>query len=249
MPLISYQKYDVIVYSSHKTATMSILETLRRNGYSATHIHTYENNNWGCDDMLRFLKWHAETHGRINLVSVLRDPLDRLRSSFFQLYHTDEMNYFGTPEYDTTIMKTDIEALHSMFDKSIQTVKNTDAFGRDYGAYVFKAYRESLTEIGHMIGANIFDTMVRTEYGYFFSHDLFNLYVFDFDQVIRDMSLIESALQLQLPIKCSSNLSSDKASYEKYTQFEQIQIADDRISNIRCYFADVIRALDRMRTV
>lgn len=248
MPLISYQKYDAIVYSSHKTATMSILETLKRSGYSATHIHTYENNNWGSDDMLRFLKWHAETHGRLNLVSVLRDPLDRLRSSFFQLYHTDEMNYFGTPEYDTTIMKTDIETLYNMFDKSIQTVENIDAFGRDYGAYVFKAYRESLTEIGHMIGVNIFDTMVRTEHGYFYSHDLFNLYVFDFEQVIRNMFLIESALQLQLLIKCSSNLSSDKASYEKYTQFEQIQIADDRNSNIQCYFADVIRAIDRLRS-
>ena len=168
MPLISYQKYDAIVYSSHKTATMSILETLRCNGYSATHIHTYENNKWTEDDMLRFLKWHAETHGRLNLVSVLRDPLDRLRSSFFQLYHTDEMNYFGTPEYDTTIMKTDIGALYSMFDKSIQTVENIDAFGRDIGEYYFKAYRESLKEIGHMIGVNIFDTMVRTEYGYFF---------------------------------------------------------------------------------
>ena len=47
----------------------------------------------------------------MKIITIIRNPKDRLISSFFQSYHTDEISFMGKNETDTTVTINNIEDL------------------------------------------------------------------------------------------------------------------------------------------
>ena len=65
-----------------------MLKILRNNGYKCKHIH----------------------------ITILRDPLDRLISRFFQCFHNDEVHCMRK-KHMNTVMNNDVKTLVAMFQK------------------------------------------------------------------------------------------------------------------------------------
>jgi len=80
-----FLKLDYLVFSSHKTMTQSIKSTLNRSGLNCVHAHTLGNIELDDDKFRSFCLdyWHKNNR-KLQIISVFRDPLERMTSSFFQ---------------------------------------------------------------------------------------------------------------------------------------------------------------------
>jgi hypothetical protein len=107
-----YEDLDVLVFSSHKTTTQTLVATLRAAGYKSFHVHHLVDHRVVLGDPLydvsveRFREVLREKN-QLKIVSVLRDPFPRSMSSFFQTYHDDKIRE-GEP---SVIMSTPLEEL------------------------------------------------------------------------------------------------------------------------------------------
>lgn len=81
----AFMSLDFIVFSSHKTMTQSLKGTLNYNGFSCVHAHQPRNIEL-TNEQLRELseEYYKHNNKKIKIISVYRDPMDRLISSFFQ---------------------------------------------------------------------------------------------------------------------------------------------------------------------
>ena len=79
-----------LVFSSHKTATQTVVHSLNASGVRSAHCHTLENIELETGQFRSYLRDYRRTNGRkLQVVSIFRDPLDRLVSSFFQSLSED----------------------------------------------------------------------------------------------------------------------------------------------------------------
>src|SRR5215210_5142841 len=74
-----------LIFSSHKTATQSIVSSLNSKGIRALHGHTVQDLGLQKNQFKAFLQCYREINGRkLEIISIFRDPLDRMKSSMFQ---------------------------------------------------------------------------------------------------------------------------------------------------------------------
>ncbi|MFO1104047.1 MAG: sulfotransferase domain-containing protein [Methylocystis sp.] len=93
----TFMSLDFIVFSSHKTMTQSLSGTLNYNGFSCVHAHQPKHIDL-TNEQLRELseEYYQHNNKKLKLISVYRDPIDRLISSFFQSLSVDK---WGRTEY------------------------------------------------------------------------------------------------------------------------------------------------------
>ena len=90
-----FSSLDFLVYSSHKTSTQSLLAILQANKYKAKHCHIIQNLNiiFNLDhpvqkeQFIEYLRnYKIKNNKKIKILSCIRNPKDRLISSFFSIF-------------------------------------------------------------------------------------------------------------------------------------------------------------------
>lgn len=125
---------DYLVYSSHKTATQSVVASLKsHNGHKSTFFcHRIDDPSlmmlfdqvvttklFIIDLQLLVDSIYASTHRKLQIISIYREPGNRLISSFFQSRGNDDIKYEGKLKHDTVIYKLRHQphALQNHFNK------------------------------------------------------------------------------------------------------------------------------------
>lgn len=210
--MTKFNDIDFLVYSSHKTCTQTLVSIFNKNTYTSKHCHSLNNLKYNLvnpptkETFIQYLIDFKKTNSnKIKIISCVRNPINRLLSSFFQSFSTDEIEFLNKKEKDTTVsIKNEIE-LSIMYEEKI---KNSKLHGRT----------ESLDELSQILNINILEQLENKKDYYFFDHDLFELYVLDFNCVIGEniLDYLNKILKLDLTISSQKNLSKNKHYFKKY---------------------------------
>lgn len=119
---------DTLIFSSHKTATQSLKSSFQRNGVRSLHCHTLWNIGLEEGEFSTYLDAYRAHRGRkLRVISVFREPLSRMISSFFQWYGVGEIrNGLVDKVEDTLIFKLPVQEL---FDPFVNYIETRDGFG------------------------------------------------------------------------------------------------------------------------
>ena len=156
---------DYLVYSSHKTSTQSMVHTLKQNKYCTIHCHDigdlkihypkfYITPKIFIESLINYKKYK----GKLKIISIIRDPKERLVSSFFQLHHTDEIDFKKKKEHETTISRNNVDILFNMYANFIKNntmprkIESLDELALYYGISfetlknTFNTYNQSVLD-------------------------------------------------------------------------------------------------------
>lgn len=85
---------EFLVFSSQKTATQTITNSLNASGVGCMHCHTMPNIGLRRGEFRFYLNEYRRVNAkRLQVISTFRDPLDRLISSFFESLSHDTYAY------------------------------------------------------------------------------------------------------------------------------------------------------------
>ena len=196
---------NFLIYSSHKTSTQTIKKILVNNKYKTEHYHNITDSKDKCMFIKSLKEYKKINKNKIKIISCIRNPKERLISSFFQSYGTDEIKIKKIKQKNTTISIMNLDNLIKYYER---LVKNNKLPGR----------LESLDTLSNIIGINVIDKLQKKKKYYYYEHDLFRLYVLDFNLITNNNNLLylNNTLNLNLTISGKSNLSEKKFYYQKY---------------------------------
>ena len=205
---------DYLVYSSHKTSTQSMVHTLKQNKYCTIHCHDigdlkiyypkfYITPKIFIESLINYKKYK----GKLKIISIIRDPKERLVSSFFQLHHTDEIDFKKKKEHETTISRNNVDILFNMYANFIKN--NT-----------MPRKIESLDELAEIFNIKIIDNLENKGDYYYLNHDLFELFVLDFNKLTicgNPCIYINMCLGINCVNNVIKNITREKSYFEKYS--------------------------------
>jgi hypothetical protein len=208
---MNFIKLKYLVYSSHKSSTQSVSHTLIINNFKTIHCHVLDNfkhddfNKQKINFIEELEKYKQINKKKLKIISIIRNPIDRLLSSFFQSHHSDEIDFLKKNEANTTVSKLNEEELLELYIKEINT--NT-----------LHGKKESLDELSEIFEKNIINELKKMDNYYYYTNNLIELYVLDFKKIIDNNCLeyINKCLNLNIKRTKISNLSSAKSYYNKY---------------------------------
>ena len=220
---MEFNKLGVLVYSSMKTSTQSLVQTLHHNNIQTCFIHSLHDlvkkfPAQFLDTSLQqkkaiFLE-HLDNYRTINnkklkIITVVRNPTDRQKSAFFQVHHNEEIKQ-NVLEENTTVNKHNVDELMNLF---LTKIKNNTLAGNN----------ESIDEISKLFDTDIISNLQNKNTHYYYENKLVKLYVLDFNSVISDNALnyLNTILNLKLTTYVGSNKSDSKSYYTKYKQFKE----------------------------
>jgi hypothetical protein len=202
---------EFLIYSAHKTATQTIVNSFRFNGLNALHCHKVGTYHLELDDFAEFLnRYELRNAKKLKLISVFRDPMDRLISSFFQWHGTRQIQLKNVEcEADTLIMKEPISKLQEIF---------VHEYCEDPKYPIF----ESIDVICEQLSIHSSDLV--------FSEDsavgvnqlkACSLYLFRFDLLTQDFSDLLSGIAGKKIRMLEKNISNAKFYAIQYRQFKE----------------------------
>jgi hypothetical protein len=202
---------DFLIYSSHKTSTQTLVNTFKTNNYNAAHCHTtMDENNENNENYFisKLNEYKLINNKKLKIISVIRNPCHRLISSFFQSKHDDEIMFLQISPDKTTVNTNDIDKLCDIYCGMIENNN---------------ANRESIDELSTILNINIIENLEKKEHYYYYNHDLFELFVLDFNRTV-DYHYLEYlntifTIHLNKPIKV--NLTKNKIYYSKYIEVKK----------------------------
>jgi hypothetical protein len=222
-----FDKIDFLVYSSHKTSTQTMIKSLSKSNYKTFHIHHIDNlklrkNNIDTskENFIQEVKiYNKKYKKKLKIISLIRNPVDRLISSFFQSYYNDEIRLLNVNENDTTIMKYSINELCKIF---LEKLKNK----------TLPNYYESLYELSDIFQIDIVQNLklINNNY-YYYENDLIQLYVLDFTK-INNLKYINNSLNTKILKIVPDNLSVNKKYYPIYSEFRNIMCNNEEYNSI-----------------
>jgi len=228
---------DFLIYSSHKTATQSLKKILSST-FNINHIHTLLNLKGKAYQKIRnhvevtkdnfiqgLVNYKHINHKKLKIITSVRNPKDRLISSFFQSYHDDEIHYLGKNKNETTINTKNEKELIILYKNGL--INKT-----------LPGFRESIHEMSWVFDTNIIKHLEKKEHHYYFDHDLFELYVLDFNQLIIPHANIylNHIFNINTKQHDGDNLSIKKSYYHKYKNMKNTISKLDINSTIETYF-------------
>lgn len=217
---MNFYSLDFLIYSSHKTSTQSLISTLNANNYKAIHCHTIKglksplklDHNVQKKEFIQYLlNYKIKNNKKIKILSCIRNPKDRLISSFFQSFHTDQIHFRNIKKNDTTIIVKSEDELITMYE---ELIKKKGLPGN----------LESLDELSTIYNINVLELLKKKEDYYYLDHNLFELYVLDFNCIINNtisLKYLNNILNIDLKTLKTTNLSSDKIYYNKYNNIKK----------------------------
>jgi len=214
---------DYLIYSSHKTATQTLVNTFNSNNFNCKHCHHLVNIDLIKGSFQKYTEEFLQKNGtRINIISVFRDPMERHISSFFQWYGSKPIRTKEVEsELDTMIYKYTIEELQNKF---ISELNDKSLIG----------IHESIHEISRELQFNVedlnYDFLNRTGA---IEAENFKLFFFRFDHLISNFEGILSNITNKDIVQNNANLSDSKWYRDKYLEFkETIQIPTATVSSV-----------------
>jgi hypothetical protein len=217
---------DFLVYSSHKTSTQTMIKSLTKSNYKTFHIHHLDdlkliknNIDTSKENVIQeFKNYNKKYKKKLKIISLIRNPIDRLISSFFQSYYNDEIRLLKIEEENTTIMKNSINELCNIYTKQLKekTLAN---------------YYESLYELSDIFQIDIIQNVKLINNSYYYENDLIQLYVLDFTK-INNINYINNSLHTKIQKIESDNLSIHKKYYSKYIQFKNIMRNNEEYTSL-----------------
>lgn len=202
---------DYLIYSSHKTATQSLNQTLLSNGFKSLSMHNMKYSVLGEDADCReqFLRFKDAYGKKIKVVSVFRDPLDRHISSFFQAYGTKPLREKTVKSFqDTLIYKKDENSLVELFSKELLSRELT-------------GYRESISLMAESlkfdVGELTYSPRKAINLNMFPEFDLF---LFRFDVLVQQFEICMNKLAGRKLQAINTNRSNEKWYKSKYQAFK-----------------------------
>ena len=168
---MDFSSLDFLVYSSHKTSTQSLLSILKVNNYKAVHCHGINNlkltlklnHHVKKEQYIQYLlNYKIKNNKKIKIISCIRNPKDRLISSFFQSFHTDQINFRNIKGNDTTVTVKSEDELITMYE---EVIKKKSLPGNV----------ESLDEMSTIHNINVLELLKKKEDYYYLDHNLFEL--------------------------------------------------------------------------
>jgi hypothetical protein len=221
---MNFDNLDFLIYSSHKTSTQSLVKTFNNNSYSTIHCHKLDNFNLEYGKKIKnnviitydtfiqgLINYKNSKNKKLKIISVIRNPNDRLLSSFFQTYYSAEINVFNKRKEETTVYIKNEDELCIFYEEQ---VKNKILPGRN----------ESLDEISKILGIDIIEKLEKREDYYYFNDNLFELFVLDFNKIIDSNAIdyLNKILGTNLIKSYTDNLSSEKYYFDKYKNVKKI---------------------------
>jgi len=224
---INFNDLKFLIYTSSKTSSISLLLTLY-NKYFTKQFHFldgFQNTVFNQpvvkptspQEFLNYItEYNQINKKKLKIITVIRDPYQRLASSFFEFYHKGEISNLNIDFMHTTIMKHTTDYLFTIFkymleNKSLPTYSTI----------------ESIYELSSVFNTDIIKQLnklcINDKYTYFyFENDLIELYVMDFKQLIGENKLdyINKILKVNVEEYVPYNLSSERIYYNKYNKFK-----------------------------
>jgi hypothetical protein len=219
--MTTFEKLEYLIYTSHKTASQTIECILEKNGIVSKHCHKIKDLKHTlpvCDFepshetfINKLINYKLDNHNKLKIITVVRNPQDRLISSFFQSAHTDEVYFNKIPPDKTTVVVNSEEDLSLMYERLIKT-------------RTLLGFNESIDEMSSIFNFNIHESLEFKNSHYYLNHELFELYVLDFNELISVNVLIylNSILNTDLTVIAKDNLSSDKCYFNKYNNVKKL---------------------------
>ena len=220
------QDLDVLVYSSHKTASQTAVQTLRGHGLRVCHCHkltdlflTLPEQTTGMTSkelqtaVLEDISNRWAARRKLTVLTLLRNPLERLVSSFFQSFHSDEVHFQKKNPDQTTVSTHNARELWQLF---LDKVRQNALPGR----------QESVDELGELIGCSQLAERVCKKLESSTMAECTDLPVrlvaLDFDAAVSDMAgALRRALRVPIEHTVDSNVSSAKRYFSKYQALRQ----------------------------
>lgn len=239
---------DYLIYSSHKTCSQSLKNTLNNNSFLTTHLHTIDKNNY-----INFKKYcydyNKNNNKKLVIITILRNPFDRLKSSFFQTFHCDQVTFLNVDEKKTFITKNNTDFLFDKFCNKILNNKRTE------DEYVFNkkneilrnglpGMSESLFEIDEIFDYDIINNIEIIDNYYYYENNLIKLYVLSFDKLINN-NYLKTIFNINNNL-LSNNLSSYKIYNKKYIDFKKLVLSDTIKNIINDYYNLIFKLLNKI---
>ena len=223
---------DYFIFSSHKTGTQSIVNTLRENGLNAVHLHTTRNLGLSLDSFREILiKRNEKGAKKPIIITNFRLPIERHISSFFQWNGVGVLRKDpNLKEEDTVISKYNIDELNKLFVSNLRSSK-------------FVGYEESIHEIFNIFSLKPSDLTVGfVPHSFQVSHELADIQFFRFDELFKDFSsTLSSIIQNKLKKQINVNISSEKWYSSKFLEFKNnLQMPFSVIEETYRYRKDLI---------
>lgn len=199
-----------IVFSSHKTGTQTITNTLRANHQEAIHLHNTGNLGLTPDSFKEYLIDRRDRRKKPTIITNFRLPIERHISSFFQWYGAGVLRrYSGMSAEDTIINKCDIHELNRVFVSDLSKSK-------------FVGYEESIHQIFDIFKLSPVSVSAgSTEHSFCADHELADIHFFRFDELFKDFNAILSAsLRMDIKETVNCNTSSEKWYSSKFKDFK-----------------------------
>ena len=155
----------------------------------------------------------------MKIITIIRNRVDRLKSSFFEHFHSCEIICQKKLETETTIMKDNMNNLLDLFSNYICT--------KDY-----IHNHESIDEILDIFNLNFNDFKYNHDFKYFkYNHNFLEIYVLDFNK-INNPKYLSNVLDIKINKVISENLSNNKIYSDRYKEFKKQKISKDILDKI-----------------
>ena len=201
---------DYLVYSSHKSATQTLVQTMNNNGFKCRHCHFLPNIGLSNGDFQLYLESYLEKNNRkSNVITVFREPMERHISSFFQGYGSRPLRLKEVDnEFETIIYRNTIEQLQHKF---ISELADKSLIG----------YPESIHDICQELQIKVEELNYSEETGFgLYETSKIKLYIFRFDTLVKNIETLLHDVTGKKIVKKNMNLSDLKFYKDKYSEFK-----------------------------
>lgn len=214
-----FKKLDYLIYSPHKTATQSVKASIKGAKYKTSHIHCAYNfkpnefsnlNDWGCSKEQALKEFLVSIRPKI--IYILRDPLERLRSSYFQSYYDDLINCCNFKKEDTPVVKNDVETL---FQDFIKRLEEDSLPGKT----------DSIYELEKILNKNIFSNLENSGDFFYLKDSFLDIVILNFQHIKeKKEKYLSSCLKINIDNFYERNLTCKKEYINKYNAFKEMKV-------------------------
>jgi len=217
---------DYLVFSSHKTATQSVADTLRINQFRCVHCHTLIDIGLRDGGFKSFLDGHRHKHKtKLVIINTFREPIERRISSFFQ-WHADGVvrvrevkDLTETIIYKFSIQELQERLIDEMDHEATELAKQAD----ESTAHICR-------ELDISVDSLTYNPQIR--YGVH-ETDRCKIFLFRFDILTKMLSGLLSTITETPIAEHRSNISADKWYADIYTEFiESLRLDHNAIKHV-----------------
>ncbi len=228
---------DFLVFSSHKTGTQTIRNSLRASGYSAAHCHHVRHLALGDDDLSGYLDAYFARHSKpLDIITLFREPIDRHVSSFFQGYGSRPLNEKEVADKtETLIYRLTVDELREQFIAELE-------------AKTLIGYSESIHEIAAALHLNFSDAMtIPDSHTRVMQLPTARIFLSRFEPFFQKFEASLSRIMGDEITVKNSNQAEAKWYYEKYLDFRRgLRLPRDVIEETYLSKRDLIELFDEV---